>query len=193
MQLVTYLGGITVALLLAFYLPSHLLTVREQMRRSLTETKSVRMIPAPPPKASPQSTDARSSEALEIPAALTSVPEKDPRATKAVERTPEPPPITYTPHESPVRQSPAKAAQRGHREQEANLPKNVAGHIPREPRKLASRPAKVAVRSETIPRAEKPEDGRKFAADVDFWWKKLKDRGAKNRHAGLDPTDFWWR
>lgn len=40
MKLLTYLGGITVALLLAFSLPSHLLTVREEMRSHVTESKS---------------------------------------------------------------------------------------------------------------------------------------------------------
>lgn len=153
------------------------------------------MIPLSPSKAPPQSTGAGLSEALEIPRALTSFPEKEPRDTHVDENARFPfPKITYTPpQEVSVRQPPAKAAQRRYRAHEPNSPKNVAGRISKEPRKLASRAVKIAARSETIPGTAKRDGAKKSAAVTDFWWKKPKDGGAEDRHATLDPTAFWWR
>jgi hypothetical protein len=190
MQLLAYLGALCVALFLAFFLPSHFLSVRDQIgRTSATATRSVPAIP-PPRQSRPETTGTAARDLPEQSSAPASVAETG-ASTEKLSANPAP---TLAPPSSEAVNTvdrPAAAAVTDHKS--ASKPKankrNAVRQIKAE-RKLASRKRDTRMVANRLDSESRPLDG------LEFWWKSQsrKDRTSERVHARFaHPTEFWWR
>ena len=190
MQLLAYLGALCVALFLAFFLPSHFLSVRDQIgRTSVAPTPSVPAV-APQRQSRPETTGAAARDLPEQSSAAASVTETAASTEKA---SANPAPTLLPPSSEAVNTlgRPAAAALTEHKS--AAKPKankrSAVRHTKAE-RKVASR------KRDTRMVANRPDSESRPLDGLAFWWKpqSRKDRTSERVHARFaDPTEFWWR
>ena len=217
MQLLAYLGGLCAALLLAFYLPSHLLSVREQMRTQVSESKTVRT--AAPPRESRVTTGASPSENSHRSREPERVSERQVSAGQSLATAPpasiSEPLQSQVPGEdaprvsvdrTPVASSPARvsqpfqrpgpqAATRNSEHNSKSKPKPQKKAVVTTQAKTQSKAASQA-RIAQVPAKRQDSEITTSLDGLDFWWKKpsKKERGGERMEARYaDPTEFWWR
>jgi hypothetical protein len=217
MQLLAYLGGLGAALLLAFYLPSHLLSVREQMRTQVSESKTVRT--AAPPRESRATSGANPSEksdnsreservserpvsagrtlATSPPASVSEplqpqVPRADARRVSVDRTLPASPPAPLSePLQPPVAQAVTRNSEHNSKSK-PKLRKKVVVITQAKTQNKAASQTRIA----RVPPKRQESEITASLDGLEFWWKKpsKKERGGERMEARYaDPTEFWWR